>query len=153
MQRTVDGWRPAITDATADHALTGGCQCGAARYEIKGEQRELFVCHCRECQKQSSSAFGISVLVRRADFRLKQGTVRTWSRKTDSGRTLDCAYCPNCGSRLWHQIAGEGEALSVKGGSLDHPVDLCHAVHIWTSRKLPGVIIPEGAKQFPQEPE
>jgi len=93
------------------------------------------------------------VLVRRADFRLKQGTVRTWSRKTDSGRTLDCAYCPNCGSRLWHQTVGEGEALSVKGGSLDHPVDLRHAVHIWTSRKLPGVIIPEGAKQFPQEPE
>ena len=142
-----------MTDYTPDHPLTGGCQCGAARYEIKGKQQRLYVCHCRECQKQSSSAFGISVLVRRADFRLTQGTVGTWSRKADSGRTLDCVYCPNCGSRLWHQTAGEAETLSVKGGSLDNPVDLRSAVHIWTSRKLPGVIIPKGAKQFPQEPE
>jgi hypothetical protein len=62
-------------------------------------------------------------------------------------------YCPKCGSRLWHQTAGEGETLSVKGGSLDNPVDLHGAVHIWTSRKLPGVIIPKGARQFPQEPK
>ena len=43
--------------------------------------------------------------------------------------------------------------LSVKGGSLDRPVDLSSAIHIWTSRKLPGVVIPEGVAQFPQEPE
>ena len=141
-----------MTDPTRDQLLTGGCQCGSARYKITGGQLELYVCHCRECRKQSSSAFGISVVVRRADFCLTQGTVRTWSRKTDSGRTLDCAYCPSCGSRLWHQISGEAETLNVKGGSLDNPVDLRSAVHIWTSRKLPGVIIPEGAKQFPQEP-
>ena len=39
---------------------TGGCQCGAIRYEISSPPVELYVCHCRECQKQSSSAFGIS---------------------------------------------------------------------------------------------
>ena len=142
-----------MNDAVRKHLLTGGCQCGTARYEITGEPLELYVCHCRECQKQSCSAFGISVYFRRKDFRLTQGTVKTWSRATDRGGTLNCAFCPNCGSRLWHQIAGEEETLSVKGGSLDQPVDLRNAVHIWTSRKLPGVIIPEGAAQFRQEPE
>jgi hypothetical protein len=42
--------------------------------------------------------------------------------------------------------------LTVKGGSLDRPVDLRGAIHIWTSRKLAGVIIPDGAVQFPEEP-
>ena len=57
-----------------------------------------------------------------------------------------------CGSRLWHEGPG-WDVLSVKGGSLDEPVDLATAIHIWTSRKLPGVVIPEGAAQFPEEPD
>jgi hypothetical protein len=141
-----------MTDATQTQSVAGGCQCGGVRYEIAGAPLELYVCHCRECRKQSASAFGISVIVRQADFRLTRGRVRTWSRPTDSGRTLDCAFCPDCGSRLWHQTAGEGETVSVKGGSLDQPPDLQQAVHIWTSRKLPGVVIPDGVVQFPQEP-
>ena len=42
---------------------TGGCQCGAVRYAIGGAPLALYVCHCRECQKQSASAFGISLEV------------------------------------------------------------------------------------------
>jgi hypothetical protein len=133
--------------------LTGGCQCGAVRYVIAGAPLELYVCHCRECQKQSASAFGISVIVRRADFRLEQGAVSFWARPTDSGRTLTCAFCPGCGSRLWHQGEDSAAPISVKGGSLDLPPDLSAAVHIWTARKLPGVVIPEGARQFPAEPD
>ncbi|MEA2778544.1 MAG: hypothetical protein QOK29_88 [Rhodospirillaceae bacterium] len=137
--------------ASSEAPLTGGCQCGAVRYEITGAPVRVYVCHCRECRKQSSSAFGISVFVRPADFRLTQGTTRRWSRKTDSGRTLHGAFCPDCGSRLWHEADGPSETLSVKGGSLDDPVDLGPAIHVWTSRKLPGVIIPAHAQQFPEE--
>jgi len=39
----------------------------------------------------------------------------------------------------------------VKAGSLDEPVDISNAVHIWTSRKLPSVVIPEDARQFAEE--
>jgi hypothetical protein len=39
--------------------------------------------------------------------------------------------------------------VSIEGGSLDRPPDLSPAVHVWTSRKLPGVVIPEDAAQFP----
>ena len=133
--------------------LTGGCQCGAVRYEIAEDPLAVYVCHCRECRKQSASAFGISAEVRRAAFRLTHGTVKSWSRPTDSGKTLDCLFCADCGSRIWHEAAGGAETITVKGGSLDEPLDLQRAVHIWRSRKLTGVIIPEDAKQFPQEPE
>ncbi len=113
----------------------------------------LYVCHCRECQKQSASAFGISVIVRRSDFRVTRGEVKVWSRATDSGGTLVCAFCPHCGSRLWHDSGGAADTISVKGGSMDRAVDLRSAVHIWTSRKLSGVVIPETAAQFPGEPD
>jgi hypothetical protein len=135
------------------HRLAGGCQCGAVRYEIRGEPMSLYVCHCRECQRQSASAFGISVIIKRADFRLTQGEVKVWSRATDSGGTLACAFCPACGSRVWHEGIHATDTISVKGGSLDDPPDLRSACHIWTTRKLPGVVIPEYVRQFPGEPD
>lgn len=132
--------------------LTGGCQCGAVRYEITARPLNVYVCHCRECRKQSASAFGISVIVPAQAFVLKQGRTRTWSRPTDSGGMLDCMFCEACGSRI-HHTDGRESTVSVKGGSLDEPVDLTRATHIWTTRKLPGVIIPDHAAQFPEEPE
>ena len=132
--------------------LTGGCQCGAVRYEIVGAPLATYVCHCRECRKQSASAFGISVIVRTGDLRLKHGVTKSWTRGTDSGRRLRCVFCPDCGSRLWHEGEPPGPTVSVKGGSLDEAVDLSEARHIWVSRKLPGVVIPAGRPQFPEEP-
>jgi hypothetical protein len=138
----------------SQQSWSGGCQCGAVRYEIASPPVELYVCHCRECQKQSSSAFGISAIFLRPDFRLTQGEVRSWTRDADSGGRVKCNFCPDCGSRVWHE---DGEAMeptvSVKGGSLDQPIDLTDAVHIWVSRKLPGVVIPVGVTSFPEEPE
>lgn len=130
---------------------TGRCQCGEVCYQFAGEPLALYICHCRECQKQSASAFGISVRVSRADFQITQGTPKYWIRNTDSGRKLRCAFCPICGSRLWHEYDPLTEMVSIKGGSLDEPIDVSDAVHIWVKRKLPGIVIPNTAKQFLEE--
>jgi hypothetical protein len=142
-----------MTDEPPRPVRGGGCQCGAVRYELTGPTLRLVVCHCTECRKQSASAFGVSVFVERSAFRLTQGAPKLWSRPTDSGAVLECAFCTNCGSRLWHQRSGASETISVKGGSLDEPVDLTRAIHIWASRRLDGVIIPDGATRFERGPE
>lgn len=130
---------------------TGGCQCGAVRYECAGEPFGLFVCHCTECRKQSASAFGMSLPFVRAGFRLTKGEPKFWARRGDSGLQINCALCPDCGTRLWDEP--DTDIVVVKAGSLDNPVDMSAAIHIWTSRKLPGVTIPAGAPQFPEEPD
>ncbi len=131
---------------------TGGCQCGGVRYESAGEPLALYVCHCLECRRQSASAFGMSLEVPAAGLRLTRGAPKFWSRATDSGKRLRCAFCPDCGSRLWHESEPPSETLSIKAGSLDEPVDISTAIHVWTARKLPGLSIPEGAARFPEEP-
>lgn len=131
----------------------GGCQCGAVRYEVTGPTRKLVVCHCNECRKQSASAFGISVFVPRDALRVIRGAPNFWSRPTESGPHLQGAFCPRCGSRLWHQRADGSGDISIKGGSLDEPVDLTSAIHIWTLRKLPGVQIPDSATRFDKGPD
>jgi len=135
-----------------DECQSGGCQCGDVRYRAPRKPLALYICHCTECQKQSASAFGISFIVRRDTFNVLQGHPAFWTRQTASGYTLECAFCRNCGSRLWHQSSGYLETLNVKAGSLDEPVDLTNAIHIWTSSKLSGLAIPDGARCHPQEP-
>lgn len=130
---------------------TGRCQCGEVQYESTGKTCALYICHCRECQRQSASAFGISLDVPRAGFRVTQGKPKYWSHIADSGQKLKCAFCPTCGSRLWHELDPVTETVSIKAGSLDEPIDVTNAIHVWTKRKLPGIIIPAGAKQFPAE--
>jgi hypothetical protein len=132
--------------------LTGGCQCGEVRYQSEGEPLGLYACHCRECQKLSVSAFSLSLQVPRAGLRLIQGQPKSWTRATDSGQTLICYFCPTCGSRVWHDAPHEAETITIKAGSLDEPVDFSRAIHIWTSRSLLGVFIPEGAERWPEEP-
>lgn len=131
--------------------LTGGCQCGAVRYALHVAPRRVYVCHCTACRAQSSSAFGISVIVQPASVHLTQGEPAVWRRNTASGKVLACAFCRDCGSRIWHRNDPDGEEMSIKGGSLDEPVDLSGAWHIWTQSKLPGVVIPDDAVQFLQD--
>ncbi|MCC2624331.1 MAG: hypothetical protein K0R14_204 [Burkholderiales bacterium] len=130
----------------------GSCQCGQIRYKSTANIIGLYICHCLECQKQSASAFGITVEVLKEGFEVINGTPQFWNRISDSGNQIKCAFCPTCGSRLWHESTAESNTLSIKGGSLDEPVDISNAIHIWVKRKLSGIIIPVHAKQYPQEP-
>jgi len=126
---------------------TGGCQCGAVRFEVTGEARKVYACHCRECQKQSASAFGISVIHASNDLTVISGSPKNWTRNTVSGGKMVCWFCEICGSRLWHEA---GSVISVKGGALDVTPEV--QTHIWTRRRLPWVILPDGVETWPEEP-
>lgn len=132
---------------------SGSCQCGAVKYSSTGNIIGLYICHCRECQKQSASAFGITLEVAKDGFCVTSGTPQYWNRATSGGRELKCAFCQICGSRLWHEYTSESNTISIKGGSLDSPLDVSNAIHVWTKQKLPGVIIPSNIEQFLEEPD
>lgn len=120
---------------------TGGCQCGAVRYRIEGALQELVACHCTECQKQSGSAFGMSLVLDFAQFKLVSGALKFFEVRADSGRIKSCVFCPTCGTRIYHR---KGEAISVKAGTLDDTSGLRPTAHYWTKRKQPWVQIPAG---------
>ncbi len=86
-------------------------------------------------------------------FELTSGEPAFFDWVTDSGSKARGAFCPNCGTRLWNQAAGDSAERSIKGGSFDEPVDVSNAIHIWLVSKLPGVVIPEGCEQFDEEPD
>ncbi|WP_157216904.1 GFA family protein [Flavisphingomonas formosensis] len=132
--------------------LEGGCQCGAVRYRIAGRRPPVYACHCRECQKQSASGFGLSLPVRGRDFEVAGVTAR-WERVSDGGGRTSCFFCPNCGSRLYHVSSVTPDRVTVKGGSLDDTGWLRPVAHIWVSRKQPWVVLDPAVPALEKQPE
>ena len=94
-------------------ALTGGCLCGALRYEAGGAPLRRFLCHCRDCQKSTGSAFQFGVTVPRSQFAWTKGTPARYTRTADSGRLITRLFCPACGSGLVNEIALRPEEVEV----------------------------------------
>jgi hypothetical protein len=130
---------------------TGGCQCGALRYEITEAPQMVYTCHCTDCQRLTSSAFSMAVVVPAAAFRLTRGEPRPLQKTADSGRVTTRWICPQCGS--W--ICGAptpGSALRVRAGTLDDISWLRPTVHFWTRSKQPWIALPEGDRSFETQP-
>ncbi len=105
---------------TAPSTSEGGCQCGAVRYRISGEPVFLSICGCASCRKQSGAAFGMSLRVRRDEVEI-DGVLKTWSRPSDSGANVDCAFCETCGTRIYHAPHSAPTVIHIKPGTLDDP--------------------------------
>lgn len=116
--------------------LTGGCQCGAVRYEIDAEPLTVIACHCTECQKQSASAFGMTMPVPRESLTITKGKPAHWERTAESGNIVGAAFCVACGVRLFHEPANMA-VLNVKPGTLDDASWVAPVGHIWTDKAQP----------------
>jgi len=117
--------------------LTGGCQCGAIRYRITIEPTMLYACHCQECQKQSASAFGLSMSTPAAGVAITLGEPREWRRVAPSGREVIAVFCGSCGTRIMHRSGANPAAVTIKPGSLDDTGWLRPGAHIWTGSGQP----------------
>ena len=116
---------------------SGGCQCGAIRYHFNCQPIVAYTCHCTDCQRQSSAAFGISVWFPESEFVLEKGELSFWSTISDSGNPKLCSFCNQCGSRIYHAFGEDADTLSVKGGSLDRIGSLTPVAHIWMRSAQP----------------
>ncbi len=130
----------------------GGCQCGKLRYRLEGEPVALAVCHCTDCQQQSGSAFGMSLIVPKDSFRLLAGEPKSFTKTADSGNKTECIFCPDCGSRIYNAPTAVQGVLNVKPGTLDDTSWLAPGVHVWTRSKQPWVEIPDGVRCFEGQP-
>lgn len=125
--------------------MDAGCQCGSLRYRLEQDPLFLAVCHCSECQRQSGSAFGMSLGVPPGALNLRSGTLKKFEVRCDSGRIKTCGFCPECGTRIYHQTE---KGMSLKAGTLDDTSWLRPDAHYWTKRKQPWVTIPDGVARF-----
>jgi hypothetical protein len=129
-------------------ALEGGCACGAVRYRLEAAPMFVHCCHCRDCQRQTGSAFVLNALIETDRISLLSGDPRPVRMPTDSGRPHDIYRCPACQTALWSDYGGRPALRFVRVGTLDDPTALKPDVHIFTRSKLPWITLPEGIPAF-----
>lgn len=134
-----------------DFEQSGGCQCGAVRYTLKKAPQVIYTCHCTECQKQSSSAFGISVRVEKTAIDVSGRTERF--TKTSGDKLTLCEFCPSCGTRLFHNRPAYEDMLNIKGGSFDDASWIKPAGHIWLVSRQKWVVLPPDDLTYDGQPD
>lgn len=119
---------------------TGGCLCGAVRYQTRGEPFKTGLCHCTDCRKVTGTSF-----LAYADWHPHQfeytGEVATYD-----GRS----FCPACGSRLFN---ADETGTEVYLGSLDDaPNAIKPQVEGWCKRREPWLPTNAGVPMYPEDP-
>lgn len=112
--------------------LTGGCLCGAVRFETSAEPIMSGNCHCRDCQRSSGSAFTPAIFVPKDSVSI-QGTVKYFDSKADSGYIISRGFCPICGSQMFAKLERAQHVLGLRAGTLDAPEHFQPKVDIYTA--------------------
>ena len=109
---------------------SGGCLCGAVRYDITGPLTQVTYCHCSKCRRWHGHV-GAYCAVDRAHFRMKDGGAVKWFRMSP---TVQRGFCGDCGSSLFWDEDGEAK-LSLCAGTLDAPSGTHEKAHIYVGSK------------------
>ncbi|MGH7958286.1 MAG: GFA family protein [Opitutaceae bacterium] len=117
--------------------FSGGCMCGAVRYEctVQPEELQMFKCHCRDCQRISGGPYAPVVYLPPNAVKLTKGTLAHYATPSlVAGHNLR-GFCSQCGSRL---TGGEGSTgIGVTVASLDDPSWFRPQFEIWLSDAQP----------------
>ena len=101
-------------------SYSGGCACGAIRYEITGEPVFMNHCQCRDCQRTSGTGHSSYLTFAAAGVTLT-GEASQWDMVGDSGNVKTNGFCPVCGSPVYLRLAATPQIFTVHAASLDDP--------------------------------
>ncbi len=122
---------------------TGGCLCGAVRYQVAGPLRNVVNCHCNMCQKLHG-AFGAHSKAKKSDVTIVENRGLKWYR---TSKIAQRGFCQDCGSSLFWQ-PDEQDTIGILAGSLDQPTNLNTMGHIFVGEKADFYEIRDQSPQF-----
>jgi hypothetical protein len=114
-------------------AWTGGCACGAVRYELKSEPFDTGWCHCRICQLSSAAPAMVFATVPAGDLVFVKGAEMVESfASSPFGRRR---FCRGCGTAFAMEVDHQPETIDFTVATLDDPARVAPGFHIfWSSR-------------------
>ena len=133
--------------AETNGPLTGGCLCGAVRYEAHGAPLFAGYCFCADCRKASGSGF-IAFLGFPASAVRITGATRLSRAKAFRGGEAVRNHCAECGGLVFGGIVGQDDQHTIYAGSLDDPSRFHPTMAIFARDRAPWVPLPEGLTVF-----
>jgi hypothetical protein len=117
--------------------IDGGCFCGAIAYEAEVDPEKTSICHCRDCQQLTGTAFRVTVPAPEASYRITRGAPKVFVKTAASGAKRAQAFCPECGSHLYATSAGEGpKVYGIRTGTARQRDQLVPRRQIWHGSKM-----------------
>ena len=129
--------------------ITGGCRCGAVRYEVALDRLPpAYCCHCGDCQTWSGAAFSQQAVVREGAFAITAGEPVLFELTNPSGSISRQYVCGACHTRLYNTNSARPGIVLIRAGTLDASDAITPVAHIWVKRKQPWIALPEGVPAF-----
>ena len=97
--------------------MTGGCLCGAVRFEISEPPISASYCHCTRCQRRTGTAASAQARIVPGSLRVVSGEELVRAFEPEDGFPKE--FCSACGSALWSRNPDNPDALSVRMGAFD----------------------------------
>lgn len=112
---------------------TGQCLCGAVTYEAEIPEKSFYegLCHCKDCQRYTGTAFASSLMVPKAGMKL-EGELSFYGKDTERGTVMERGFCPNCGSNVLCQSDAWDDQYVLSAGTLDDPSVFKPKINIFT---------------------
>lgn len=125
----------------SEHPLTGGCNCGAIRFEVNEPLVYAYYCHCTRCQKRSGAAAAPGGVVAPGSFSIVQGeeALNNWN----AGDGWDKWFCAKCGSHTHASNPDNPQLVSVRLGSFDSDPGIRPSARHWVSSAAAWEQIPD----------
>jgi hypothetical protein len=131
--------------AASDLPLTGGCGCGAVRFEVSAPLVSANYCHCTRCQRRSGTAASANARPEPGSFRLISGeaTLRAWTPEGGWEKW----FCGVCGSAVFSRDPRDPDRMSIRMGAFDSDPGIRPSVHQFVAyavawEPLPGDDLP-----------
>ena len=113
--------------------MTGGCMCGAVRYEAAGAPAAVSHCHCESCRRHTGAPMVTLVSFEAGRVRFTKGERRIYNSSPGVGR----AFCGDCGSPLTWESEYDGRSvIEFHVGTLDAPNAVTPAWHVYHDERL-----------------
>ncbi len=125
---------------------TASCQCGALSLTATEDPLITIACSCGACQKRTGSAFATVAYIAKKAVSIN-GEWSSWGRTADSGRSVENAFCPTCGTTVFWTLDFRPDHVGVLIGTFDSE-KLSPERTVWTQEKLPWVHFPDHWEAF-----
>ncbi|MEI6800160.1 MAG: GFA family protein [Pseudomonadota bacterium] len=130
--------------------MDGKCTCGAVTYRMTQSPLFTHCCHCTWCQRETGSAFALNAMIE-TEFLQVHGAVEEIVTPSQSGKGQIIARCPTCKVTLYSHYAGAARLMAfVRVGTLTDPAACPPDIHIYTSTKLPWLVLERDVPILPE---
>ena len=129
----------------SERAYSGGCLCGAVRYEATGPGRHVCFCHCASCRRAAGATPVAWATFATTDFRVTRGALASYASSPPVAR----GFCAACGTTLTYVHSARPLDVDVALASLDEPEALRPVRHIWVSDRVAWTPLADRLPQFP----